>query len=59
MLAVGVAEDNSAEAEAEGSNTAVVEDKHDMVVRGRTVVADVAEMAQDLVGVEEVAPVQT
>ena len=59
MLAVGVAEDNSAEVEAEGSNTAAVEDKRDMVACGRIVVADVAEMAWGLVGVEEVAPVQT
>jgi hypothetical protein len=54
---VGVAEDNSTE--AEGSNTAAAEDKHDIVVRGQIVVADVAEMAWDLAGVEEVAPAQT
>ena len=51
---MGVAEDSSAE--AEGSNTAVVEDRHDIAVH---VVADAAEMACDLVGVEEVVPVQT
>jgi len=55
--AVGVAEDNSTE--AEGSNTAAAEDKHDIVVRGQIVVADVAEMAWDLAGVEEVALAQT
>jgi len=54
---VGVAEDNSAEAEAEDSNTAA-EDKCDIVVHERIVVADVAEMARDLAGVE-VAPAQT
>jgi hypothetical protein len=54
MVAVGVAEDSSAE--AEGSNTAVAEDRHDIAVH---VVADAAEMACDLVGVEEVVPVQT
>ena len=57
MPAVGVAEDNSTE--AEGSNTAAAEDKHDIVVCGQIVVADVAEMAWDLAGVEEVAPAQT
>ena len=56
MPAVGVAGDNSTE--AEGSNTAA-EDKHDIVVRGQIVVADVAEMAWDLAGVEEVVPAQT
>ena len=50
---MGVAEDSSAE--AEGSNTAVAEDRHDIAVH----VADAAEMACDLVGVEEVVPVQT
>ena len=45
-------------AEAESSNTAV-EDKHDIAVHGQIVVADIAEMAWDLAGVEEVAPAQT
>ena len=54
MVAVGVAEDSSTE--AEGSNTAVAEDRHDIAVH---VVADAAEMACDLVGVEEVVPAQT
>jgi len=57
MAGVGVAEDSSAE--AEGSNTAVAEDKCDIAAHGQIVVADVAEMAWDLAGVEEVAPEQT
>jgi len=57
MVGVGVAEDSSAE--AEGSNTAVAEDKCDIAAHGQIVVADVAEMAWDLAGVEEVAPEQT
>jgi hypothetical protein len=52
--AAGVAVDSSAE--VEGSNT---EDMGGIVVCGQIVVADVAEMAQDLVGVEEVVLVQT
>ena len=56
MLAAGVAEDSSAE--AEGSNTAAVEDKCDIVVHGRIVVGDAAEMAWDLVGIEEAALAQ-
>jgi hypothetical protein len=54
MAAVCVAEDSSAA--VEGSN---MEDKGGIVVCGQIVVADVAEMAQDLVGVEEVVLVQT
>ena len=51
MAVVSIAEDSSAE--VEGSNTVVAEDRHDIAVH---VVADVAKMAWDLVGVEEVVP---